>query len=571
MSNRKKNQSRDKKREMSKKCCVCKKKGCKTDYVVIGVGAAGSMVCRLLTNDFKTSVVGIERGSYLADDPVVVDNINLAAPLRRPKNDDMYELNEQNQANGQGILGNFNMEFGKGGPGGTTVHYFGNATRGTQWDEWAQIVNDPSWNYDNMLPVLKAIEKYEGGTEAPNERGTHGALNMMQNGDPTGVALVNAMAQAYDVPALQDYNVNVGNVVSAAQRLVKLTPDNRRVRVWGADLLPANIVDREGNAVDGRKLRILYNSTVDKIHFEDPNDPNRATHVSFVTYNKEIHKIRVKKGVILTGGVIGTPGVLQRSGIGPLTVLQEAGVKPKIVNEHVGRHFKIHLGITTPYDPATFPTMSFPGPIPNQGVMAFDDGHVVGYNEDGVRRYEHLMGGLGVMNANVAAQLGIPLNAPTVNNWYLRPRSEGTIAISSTDPQILPTITPNLLSDGGLDDPDSDATAMVRSAKEAKLLADALGSKLLFPTQDAFEKGDEALLLAVRCGWSVTSHFHQYARMGTSPDNSVVDSKLRVWNTPNIWVGDMGVAAGFVSGHTALPAFAIGAKLAQILGYPVEF
>ena len=541
----------------------------KVDFIVIGVGAAGSMICRLLSNDHTTSVVGIDRGSYLADDPVIVDNVNLAAPLRRPKNDDIYEINEQGQPNG--LLGNYNLEFGKGGPGGSTVHYFGQATRGTQWDEWAAILNDPTWSYDSMLPILKAIENYVGITQAPAERGTDGPLTIIQNGDPIGNALVNGMAAAYDIQAVADNNLNINNVVTAVQRFVKLTADDRRVRVWGADLLPPSIIDREGRAVDGRKLRIVFNATVNKIHFEDACDPNRATHVSFEAYDKVIHKVKAKRGVILAGGPIGTVGVLQRSGIGPLSVLQEVGVTPKIVNNHVGRHFKTHTGITTPYAAAGFPVNNFPGPIQNQGVMAFDDGHTVGYPQDNVRRFEHMFTGLGGLLAPVSAQLGIPLNAPNVNNWYLRPRSEGTVNIVSPDPQILPNIAPNLLSDGGLDDPNSDATALVRAAKEAQLLAAALGTPLLYPTPETFAAGDQAILLAVRSGWTVTSHFHQFARAGTSPDNSVVDSHLKVWNTPNIYVADMGAAPGFVTGHTALPAFAIGAKLAEFLGYPVTF
>ena len=541
----------------------------KADYIVVGVGAAGSMICRLLSNDYNTSVIGVERGSYLADDPFIVDNINLGAPLRRPKNNDIYEINEQSQPNG--LLGNYNLEFGKGGPGGSTGHYFSNATRGNQWDEWAGILNDDTWSYDNMLPILKAIENYVGSSQDPSERGTSGPLTILQNGNPIGNALVNGMAAAYDIPAVEDYNLNIVNAVSASQRLVKLTPDGRRVRVWGADLLPPSIINREGQAVDGRKLRILFNATVNKIHFEDACNPNRATHVSFETFNNVIQKIKAKKGVILAGGPIGTVGVLQRSGIGPLSVLQEVGVTPKIVNDHVGRHFKTHTGITTPYAAQGFPIVNFPGPIQNQAVMAFDDGHTVGYPSDGLRRYEHLFTGLGGLLAPVAVQLGIPLNSPNVNNWWLRPRSEGVVNIVSTDPQILPNISPNLLSDGGLDDPNSDATALVRVAKEARLLAAALGTTLLYPTPETFAAGDQAILTAVRSGYTGSSHFHQYARAGTSSSTSVVDSRLKVWNTPNIYVADMGIAPGFVTGHTGLPAFAIGAKLAQFLGYPVTF
>lgn len=545
--------------------------GNNVDYIVVGAGAAGCMIARLLSNDKKTSVVVIDPGSYLADEALVVNNVNLAAPLRRPDNDEIYEINEQGQPSG--LLGNYNLEFGKGGPGGSTVHYFGNATRGQQWDEWAQVVSDNTWNYENVLPCLKAMESYTGLTETPIDRGVSGPLKVIQNGDPAGNTLVNGMATAFDIPAVQDYNLNIGNVVSASQRLVKLNANGDRVRVWGADLLPSSIVNKNGHSVDGRKLTIYYNTTVDKIHFETHYDPTRATSVSFVTYDGTIKKLKlkVKKGVILAGGPIGTPGVLQRSGIGPAAVLSKLGITPVLINEHVGRHLKTHLGITTPYAAQGFPVNNFDGPIQNQGVMAFDDGHKVGYPHDNVRRYEHLFTGLGGLMAPVAQQLGIPLNAPTLNHWYLRPRSEGTISIVSLDPQILPAIHPNLLSDNDLNDPESDATAMVRAAKSARLLADALGTPLLYPTAETFAAGDQAILNAVRSGYTVSSHFHQYARMGTSPDNSVVDSRLKVWNTPNIYVCDMGAAPGFISGHTCIPAFLMPMKLAQFLGYSISF
>ncbi len=555
--------------ESCKKCPVCTTKRCSVKYVVIGVGAGGSMVCRLLSNDKKTSVLGIERGSYLADDPVVVDNVNLTAPWRRTKNDDAYAINESGQANG--LLGIYDMQLGKGGPGGSTVHYFGSSTRGTQWDEWAAQLNDPIWSYDSMLPIFKAIETYTGLTEDPSERGDSGPLNMLQNGNPENDPLTLAMAQAYDVPLLTDHNLNVVNVASSLQRLVKLTEDNRRVRVWGADLLPPSILSRDGNSVDGRKLQILFNTTADKLLFEDPCDPHRVTAVQFLSSDYRLHKVRVKKGVILCGGPIGTVGVLQRSGIGPLSVLQAAGVEPKIVNEHVGRHFKTHTGITTPYASQGFPIPAFPGPIANQGVVAFDDGHTVGYPADNLRRYEHLFSGLGGLLPEVANVLGIPLNSPNFNNWYLRPRSEGVVEIVSKDPQILPQIAPRIYSDGGINDVNSDATAIIRVIKQAKLLADALGVQLLYPTPQQFAGGDAALFQAARSGWNVSSHYHQYNRMGTSPNNSVADSKLKVWNTSNIWLGDMGVAPGFVTGHTALPVFALAARLATILGFPVEF
>ncbi len=555
--------------ESCKKCSICQVKNCTVKYVVIGAGAGGSMALRLLSNDKKTSVLGIERGSYLADDPVVVDNVNLGAPLRRTKNDDLYLINESNQPNG--LLGVYGLEFGKGGPGGSTVHYFCNATRGTQWDEWAAQLNDPIWSYDNMLPILKSIEAYNGLTENPSERGDNGPLSIMQNGDPMNDQLTNAMADAYDIPVVADHNLNIVNAVTASQRLVKETDDGRRVRVWGADLLPINILARNGSSVDGRKLQILFNTTADKLLFEDPCDTNRVTGVQFISSDKKIHKVNVKKGVILAGGPIGTVGVLQRSGIGPLSVLQAAGVEPKIVNENVGRHFKTHIGITTPYATQGFPIPEFSGPIQNKSIMAFDDGHTVGYPQDNLRRFEHLFTGFGGLLPEVSGVLGIPLNSPNVNNWYLRPRSEGTVEIVSPDPQILPQINPRIYSDGGIEDPNSDASAIVRVIKQAKALADSLGVQLLYPTPQQFLGGDAALFQAARSAWNTSSHFHQYNRMGTSSANSVTDSKLKVWNVPNLWVGDMGVSPGFVTGHTALPVFAVAARLATILGFQVTF
>ena len=549
----------------SKKCANKIKKS--WDYIVLGAGAAGSSLTRTLS-DSGASVLLIEWGLDLRADPVVVNvssEYGIYGPYRRTKNDFMQEVNTA------GVFNSIvNFEAGKGGPGGSTCHYFGNATRGQQWDQWASILNDSRWSYDAVLPIMKEIENYHGTTQIPLQRGHSGPLDIYQNhpGSAQNDKLCQVMASTWNIPILDDYNGNIVNVSAEMQRLVQEVDGVPTFRVWGANFLPYSILDENGNGTNGRKLKALFESVADKLIFNDPANPNRATGVAIVSSKYGNHIFNAKKAIILTGGPYG-PAILHRSGIGPISVLADIGVLPKYINENVGAHFKCHYGLCVPFDPATFPFPTFFDPGSAGVAVTFDDGNSVAKYDPSVytpghRRFERLFAGTGITEQRLAESNNVPLDAPDFLIWNMASRSEGTIFAVSKDPYIEPQVNFNYYSDGDLSDPASDISVNVAVLKSMKEFSLNLGSDMLLPPDEAF-KSDAELDKWARIIWHTTNHYMCTTRMGTSPANSVCDSSARVWGTDNVYCGDVGIIPTMTSGHTSVPAFVIGRLVGKFL------
>ena len=545
---------------------LCKKK---YDYIILGAGAAGCALARKLTDEQGISVLLVEWGLDLRADPVVINvssEYGQYGPYRRTKNDFMQEVNTP------GVFNSIvNFEAGKGGPGGSTVHYFGNATRGQTWDFWASQLNDPRWSYNNVLPIMKEIEHYYGTTQIPTERGFNGILDIHQNqpGSAQNDPLCQAMAATWEVPVLDDYNGNIPNVAAAMQRLVTTDANNQPTfRVWGGTFLPYSVLDENGYGTNGRKLRALFSTVANKLLFNDPCDETRTTGVLLNSLKYGDITVHAKKAVILTAGVYGS-AILHRSGIGPASVLKDIGVVPKIVNENVGAHFTCHYGLCLPFDPNTFPYPSFFDPGSAGVAVTFDDGSSCAkFNPavftPGKRRFERLFAGTGITEQRLAVSQNVPLNAPTYLVWNMQSRSEGTVFAVSKDPYIEPQVNFNYYSDGGLEDPASDISINVAVLKSMKEFSQAIGSELLLPPDSAFAS-DVELDKWARLVWHTTNHYMSTLRMGNSPADSVCNSSGRVWGTNNVYVADVGLMPTMTSGHTSVPAFIFGYQIAKFL------
>ena len=553
----------------SKKCTHTENFAKKSyDFIILGAGAAGSSLARALSDSGEHSVLLVEWGLDLRSDPLVINvssEYGQFGPYRRTKNDFMQEVVTA------GVFNSLvNFEAGKGGPGGSTCHYFGNATRGQQWNEWAALLNDQRWSYENVLPIMKQIENYHGTTQIPDQRGHNGVLDIYQNhpGSAQNDFLCQTMASTWNVPILDDYNGNIPNVSAAMQRLVQEVNGVPTFRVWGANFLPYEVLDENGNGTNGRKLKALFETVADKILFEDGKNPDKATGVTISSPKYGNHTFRAKKAVVITGGAY-SAAILNRSGIGPSNVLKDIGVLPKFVNENVGSHFQCHYGLCLPFDPATFPFPSFFEPGSAGIAVTFDDGNSVAkYNPavftPGKRRFERLFAGTGITEPRLAESNNVPLNAPTYLVWNMQSRSEGLIYAVSKDPYIEPQVNFNFYSDGGLDDPASDISVNVAVLKSMREFSNNLGCEMLLPPASAFVN-DQELAKWARIVWHTTNHYMSTTKMGTTPANSVCNSSGRVWGTDNVYCADAGIMPTMASGHTSIPAFVFGQLIGKFL------
>lgn len=158
------------------------------DYVIVGLGTAGSVLARELSNptkggNFKNSVLVLEVGQNRSNDPVIaqgpaflfnnIDDLafNSKYAITKVAADSSIPPLLSNQLFSSGRLWF-----------GTSAHNFMFAARGSsdRWDDLAAAVGDSQWSYNNLLPFMNALETYHGTTTTPADRGFNGPLQISQ-------------------------------------------------------------------------------------------------------------------------------------------------------------------------------------------------------------------------------------------------------------------------------------------------------------------------------------------------------------------------------------------------------
>ena len=558
---------------MPQKCKNNKSRRREFDYIICGAGASGSTLAFMLSRNLANSVLVLDRGVYLENDPDVIQGT--AGTLTR-----FRTLNNDNTISREGTIntGLFAQlqpfDIGKGGPGGSMLHMVGNTIKSDHWDQLAETINDPRWSYDALLPVFKYIENFRtltsapGLTQAPEQRSQTGFARITQLDvpltDPVGLAATRAFGTTFEL----DYNVNIGKVTAPGQNwVIPLQPSNLGpfLRVYGGNVwLPPSVMTPEGRSADGARLRVQFSSTVSRLLFEDAKHPMRATGIEYVqsvgAYKRD-RRAYARKAIILAGGTH-SPAILERSGIGSAAILERIGVEPKIINEHVGNHLITNYGTVTAYSPVNFPPQ-----VPGAFVQNFTDGGTIRPDlADGERRIQLSLGGR--LPPQIRYMLNIPLNAPLSQNWLMQARSEGTMHAWSIDPLIFPQGHYNCYSDGTRFDPQSDISIAIVSLKLARAWAHEMGVQILWPPESHFEgtpeEVDAQLDTDARLSFNITND-QGTCRMAQSAADGVTDTSMRVHGLENVYVGDNTTQGVSIHGATGYAAYTVAAFLAREL------
>ena len=297
------------------------------DYIVVGAGSAGVIVAARLSEDPQTKVLLVEYGG--GDHSVF---IRMPSALGIPMNTDKYNWGFQSVP--EPYLNNRIMNCPRGKVmGGTSsingmVYVRGNAH---DYDEW-EAHGASGWNYQNCLPYFKKLETHKvvtseyTGSEGPV---AISAGNNMRN--PLYRAFIDAGVEAGYVET-EDYNgyrqegfgqkfMNVDAGIRASTSHAYLKQQQKR-----------------------SNLSILKRSLVRRILFEDKT----AVGIEYKVGNR-IERVTANKEVILCAGAIGSPHLLQVSGVGPSEVLSKAGVEVLHELPGVGENLQDHLEFNFQY------------------------------------------------------------------------------------------------------------------------------------------------------------------------------------------------------------------------------
>ena len=527
-----------------------------TDYIIVGAGSAGSVLADRLSANGRHRVTVLEAGG--TDRRFYVQlPLGYGKLFYDPAVNWLYKTEPD-----PGLAGNRDhWPRGKllGGSSSINAMVY---IRGHQADfeEWGR--DNPGWGWGDCLSAYKAMEDNEAGGD--DWRGQGGPLFVSAN--RTGLH-----------PLVAQY------LAACDQAGLAQTPDFNGVRQEGAGVYQMTIKGGRRNsaaraflrpAMKRANVRVITGALATRVLVEN----GRAVGVEY-RLGTETRVLRAKGEVILSGGAINSPQLLQLSGIGPGKVLQSLGIPVLRDNANVGDHLSDHQGINytwamnvPTYNDALRPwwgklRAGLQYVLTRGGPLAKSINHAGGFfrtrddlDRPNMQLYFQAFSTLIPRDGERPVLSPDPWSGMSIGLSNCRPTSRGHIRLRSADPAQHPVITANAFST------NHDVEEMLAAVKYLRHIAAQPALARLI--REELRPGpkiatDEDLIADFRARSGTVYHPSCTCRMGPDAASSVVDAGLRVHGVGGLRVIDASAFPSIIAGNTNAPAMLMGWKGAE--------